>query len=108
VTPNLINDMHNGTVTDGDTWPSTFVPVLLASAEYAAGRTAVFITWDEDDDLSGNHIPTFVIAPSVAPGTRVSATLDHYSMLRATLEMLNLTPLLGNASTAADMPRFNL
>lgn len=109
VTPNLINDMHNGTVTDGDTWLSTFVPVLLASAEYAAGRTAVFITWDEDDDLSGNHIPTFVIAPSVAPGTRVSAMLDHYSMLRATLEMLNLTPLLGNASTAADMrTAFNL
>ncbi|HUA70409.1 MAG TPA: alkaline phosphatase family protein [Solirubrobacteraceae bacterium] len=109
VTPNLINDMHDGTVADGDTWLSTFVPQLLASAEYAAGRTAVFITWDEDDDLSGNHIPTFVIAPSVAPGTQVSAKLDHYAMLRATQEMLNVAPLLGNAATAADMRApFNL
>jgi phosphatidylinositol-3-phosphatase len=109
VTPNLINDMHNGTVTDGDTWLSTFVPKLLASAEYTAGRTAVFITWDEDDDLSGNHIPMFVIAPSVAPRTQVRARLDHYSMLRATQEMLNVAPLLGNAATAADMRApFNL
>jgi len=109
VAPNLIDDMHDGTVADGDTWLSTFVPELLASAEYAAGRTAVFITWDEDDDLSGNHIPTFVLAPSVVPGTQVSTMLDHDSMLRGTQEMLNLTPLLGNAATAADMrAAFNL
>jgi phosphatidylinositol-3-phosphatase len=109
ITPNLIHDMHNGTVADGDTWLSTFVPKLLASAEYAAGRAAVFITWDEDDLLSANQIPTLVIAPSVPAGTRVTARLDHYAMLRATQEMLGVTPLLGSAATAADMRTpFNL
>jgi hypothetical protein len=104
VTPNLINDMHDGTVSDGDVWLSTFVPKVLASAEYTAGRAALFITWDEDDDLLGdNRIPTLVIAPSVAPGTQVAARLDHYALLRATQEMLGVTPLLGNAATAADM-----
>jgi hypothetical protein len=35
--------------------------------------------------------------------------LDHYAMLRATQEMLGVTPLLGAAATAADMrTRFNL
>jgi hypothetical protein len=110
VTPNLINDMHDGTVTDGDVWLSTFVPQVLASPEYTAGRAALFITWDEDDDLLGdNHIPTLVIAPSVAPGTQVTARLDHYALLRATQEMLGVTPLLGNAATAAVMRTpFNL
>ena len=109
ITPNLIHDMHDGTVADGDTWLSTFMPTLLASAEYAAGRAGVFITWDEDDDLSGNDIPTLVIAPSIAPGTKVAERLDHYAMLRATQEMLNLSPLLGNAATAADLrAAFNL
>lgn len=106
VTPNLIHDMHNGTVSDGDTWLSTFMPQVLSSAEYAAGRTAVFITWDEDDSILGlgeNHIPTLVIAPSVPAGTRVSDRLDHYAMLRATQEMLGITPLLGAAATAADL-----
>jgi hypothetical protein len=110
VTPNLIHDMHDGTVSDGDTWLSTFMPKVLSSAEYAAGRTAVFLTWDEDDDLLGdNHIPTLAIAPSVAPGSTVAARLDHYAMLRATQEMLSVTPLLGSAATAADMRTpFNL
>jgi phosphatidylinositol-3-phosphatase len=110
VTPNLIHDMHDGTVSDGDTWLSTFVPSVLSSAEYAAGHSALFITWDEDDDLLGdNHIPTLVIAPSVAPGTSVAMRLDHYALLRATLQMLGVTPLLGNAASAADMRTpFNL
>ena len=109
ITPNLISDMHDGTVADGDTWLSTFMPKVLSSAEYAAGRTAVFLTWDEDDLLSGNHVPTLVIAPSVAAGTTVAARLDHYAMLRATQEMLGVTPLLGAAATAADMRTpFNL
>ncbi|HUA46528.1 MAG TPA: alkaline phosphatase family protein [Solirubrobacteraceae bacterium] len=109
VTPNLIHDMHDGTVADGDSWLSSFVPKLLLSDEYATGAMAVFLTWDEDDDLSGNHIPTLVIAPSVAPGTTVSDRLDHFSMLRATQEMLGVAPLLGGAATAAEMRApFNL
>jgi hypothetical protein len=110
VTPNLIDDMHDGTVSDGDTWLSAFLPKVLASPEYAAGRAAVFITWDEDDAESGdNHVPTLVIAPSVPRGTKVAARLDHYALLRATQEMLDVTPLLGNAAGAADMrTAFNL
>jgi hypothetical protein len=106
VTPNLVHDMHNGTVADGDTWLSTFIPKVLSGAEYAAGRTALFLTWDEDGSILGagdNHIPTLAIAPSVAPGTRVADRLDHYAMLRATQEMLRVTPLLGAAAGAADM-----
>ncbi len=112
VTPNLIHDMHDGTVSDGDTWLSTFMPKIISSAEYAAGRTAVFVTWDEDNsilELGDNHIPTLVIAPSVPAGTRVTARLDHYAMLRATQEMLGVEPLLGAAATAADLRApFNL
>ncbi len=109
VTPNVIHDMHDGTVADGDTWLSTFIPKVLASAEYTAGRAAVFLTWDEDDSSSENHIPTLVIAPSVRAGTRVTDRLDHYAMLRATQEMLGVTPLLGAAAGAADMRTpFNL
>ena len=97
--------MHDGTVADGDGWLSTFVPKVLSSPEYVARRTALFITWDEDDSLIGgdNHIPTLVVAPSVPAATRVTDRLDHYAMLRATQEMLGVTPLLGAAATAADL-----
>ena len=108
ITPNLIHDMHDGTVAEGDSWLATFVPKVLSSAEYAAGRAALFLTWDEGS-LLDNHVPTLAIAPSVAPGTKVGTRLDHYAMLRATQEMLGVTPLLGSAATAADLRApFNL
>jgi phosphatidylinositol-3-phosphatase len=102
VTPNLIDDMHDGTVQQGDTWLSTFLPKVLSSAEYQAGKTAVYITWDEDDGSQNNQVSTIVIAPSVTPGTRSSTQFTHYSMLRTTEEQLGLG-LLGNAATATSM-----
>jgi hypothetical protein len=109
VTPNLVNDMHDGTIEQGDAWLAKFLPQMFSSAEYRAGRTAVFLTWDEDNEASGNHIATLVIAPSVVPGTKATARFDHYAMLRSTEEMLGVRPLLGSAASAADLRRaFNL
>jgi hypothetical protein len=102
VTPNLIHDMHTGTVQQGDTWLSTFLPSVLSSAQYQAGKTAVFITWDEDDGTAGNHVATLVIAPSVKPGTQSATTFNHYSLLRTAEEQLGLG-LLGNAAGASSM-----
>jgi hypothetical protein len=102
ITPNLIDDMHDGTIQQGDTWLSTFLPQVLSSAEYVAGRTAVYITWDEDDGSSGNHVATIVIAPSVTPGMQSATMFNHYSMLRTTEEQLGLG-LLANAATATSM-----
>jgi hypothetical protein len=83
--------------------------VRTGPAGHSRWPTATAGCWDEDDELSGNHIPTLVIAPSVAPDTILTERLDHYSMLRATQEMLGLEPLLGAAATAVAMRApFNL
>lgn len=109
VTPNTCDDMHDCSVATGDTWLSTFLPKVLSSAQYQAGRTAVFLTWDEDNNFSGNHIATLVMAPSVAPGTTSGTAFNHYSMLRTTEELLGLGSFLGNAATATSMrSAFNL
>jgi hypothetical protein len=102
VTPNLIDDMHDGTIQQGDTWLSGFVPKVLSSAEYQAGRTILYITWDEDDGTQGNQVATLVIAPSVKPSTQSATPFNHYSLLRTTEEQLGLG-LLANAATAASM-----
>jgi hypothetical protein len=109
VTPNLCDDMHDCSVQTGDSWLQGFLPKVFSSAEYQAGRTAVFLTWDEDDGHSGNHIATLVMAPSVAPGTASATAFTHYSMLRTTEELLGLGSFLGNAATATSMrAAFNL
>ena len=103
VTPNMCNDMHDCSVSTGDKWLSNFLPKILGSGAYTSGSTAIFVTWDEDDSSSSNHIATLVIAPSVPTGTRVATTYNHYSMLRTTEELLGFNTYLGSAATASSM-----
>ena len=39
ITPNLIDDMHNGTVADGDRWLAANLPAIFNSTEYRNGST---------------------------------------------------------------------
>jgi hypothetical protein len=108
ITPNLCNDTHDCPVGTGDSWLQTFIPKLTSTAEYQAGSTAIFLTWDEDDFTNVNKVATIVIAPSTHPGTQSATRFDHYSLLRTTEEMLGL-PYLGGAAGATSMRgAFNL
>jgi len=89
-------------VSVGDRWLKGVLPKVFSSAAYRRGRTAVFLTWDEDDNSEDNHIATFVMTPSVKPGTTSAGRFDHCSMLRTTEQMLGLG-LLGHAKTAIGM-----
>jgi hypothetical protein len=100
VTPNLCSDMHDCSVSTGDSWLAGFLPPLLASSEYRAGKTAIFVTFDEGS--GDNHVVTIVVAPPVHPGARSGTAYTHYSLLRTTEEMLGLG-LLGNARSATSM-----
>lgn len=97
VTPNICDDMHSCPTATGDRWLSTWVPRILASPAYGSGSTAVFVVWDEPTPLANVEV-----APSIRPGTASAVAVDHYSLLRATEEMLGL-PLLGHASSATSL-----
>ena len=119
VTPNLIDDMHDGTVADGDSWLSANLPTIFNSTEYQSGSTAVFVTWDEGEGGTSNdcasnttdpgcQVATIVASPSTPPGTSSSTLFNHYSLLQTTEELLAL-PLLGQAASANSMlAAFNL
>lgn len=119
ITPNLINDMHNGTLADGDTWLSQNLPAILTSVEYRDDSTAVFITWDEGEGGSSNdcatntsdvgcHVAALVISPSTPERARSATLFNHYSLLATAEEMLGL-PKLGQAASYPSMVgAFNL
>jgi phosphatidylinositol-3-phosphatase len=101
VTPNLINDMHDGSISDGDRFLQSYVPALMATAQYRSRNTVIFITWDENDGASGNRVPCIVISP-FTHGVRDGTGYTHYSLLRTTEALLGL-PLLSNARSANSM-----
>jgi len=120
ITPNLLDDMHTGTIAEGDKWLAANLPVIFGSSEYRHGSTAVFVTWDEGHHGSVGekcatnmtdqscHIATIVISPSTKPGIRSATLFNHYSLLRTAEQLLGL-PLLGHAAGSPGMTSaFNL
>ena len=95
VTPNLNNDMHNGSVKIGDAWLRAYLEPLFDSADYKAGKVAVFIIWDEAQK-AGQPLPNLVIAPSVHTGA-VNAPMNGFTVLGTTQQLLGL-PRLGCAT----------
>jgi phosphatidylinositol-3-phosphatase len=88
VVPNLCNDTHDCSVATGDQWLGRWLAAITSSPVYARGRTAVFLTWDEDDTSHGNAVDLVVIAPSVRPGSVARGAFSHLSLLRTTEVML--------------------
>jgi phosphatidylinositol-3-phosphatase len=119
ITPNLIDDMHDGTIADGDLWLASNLPTILNSSEYQSGTTAVFLTWDEGEGGTtsecatnetdvGCHVVTIVLSPSTAPRTQSAILFNHYSLLGSAEQLLGLATL-GEASFANSMlTEFNL
>lgn len=102
VTPNLCHDEHDCSISTGDAWLAEWVPRILTSRAYLRGRTALFLTYDEDNGTQGNRVYTVVVAPSVRPGTVSGRPFTHYSLL-ATEESLLGVPCLALACSAGSM-----
>lgn len=131
VTPNTVNDMHDGSdpgaIQNGDTWLQNELPKILNSAAYQSGTTVVFVTFDEGEfgpgftigeDCATNttdescHVPTIVISPYTPAGTTSDRLYNHYSLLKTTEKLLGIRTrprFLGQAKRARSMrKRFHL
>jgi hypothetical protein len=96
VTPDLLDDMHTGTVKQADSWLKTNLASYVAWAQ--ANNSLLIVTWDENNLAPGNQIPTIFVGPMVKPG-QYSEDIDHYNVLR-TLEAIYGLPYAGNSATA--------
>lgn len=116
VVPNMCNSAHDCSLAAGDRWLRLWVPRILASQSYRAGRTAIFVSWDEgaggrhgmscatSTDQSC-HVATVVVSPSTRRGARSAISFSHWSLLRTTEEMLRVRPLLGHSARSNSMRR---
>jgi hypothetical protein len=109
ITPNMCNDMHDCSVSTGDTWLKIWVGKILASPAWQQNGV-LFITFDEGKTnagcctlAAGGHIVTLVISPFGKPAFKSSVAYDHYSLLRTIEDAWGL-PTLANAGCACTMP----
>ncbi|WP_225827842.1 alkaline phosphatase family protein [Streptomyces naphthomycinicus] len=101
VVPNLCSDMHDCSVSTGDTWLKNN---LGAYATWAKTHNSLLVvTFDEDNRLSGNRIPTVFYGQPVTPGSSSATTYNHYDLLRTLEDTQGLSTHAGNAASAKDI-----
>lgn len=139
IVPNLCNDGHDATCTGtnvagthegglhaADLWLQQWVPTILQSPTYQAGRTAVVITFDEAEfpsdssaccgeipgpdspvpginGMGGGRVGAVVLSPCVTPGTTTGVGYNHYSLLHTVEDQFGL-PALGMAAGPGAAP----
>ncbi|HLY28557.1 MAG TPA: alkaline phosphatase family protein, partial [Aggregatilineales bacterium] len=119
VTPNLLDDAHDGTMQAADNWLRTHIPAILARPEFQPGGDGIMIvTFDEgnlgsDNRCSatvmqgcGGHILTVVIGPQVKRGFKSAHWYNHESVLKTACVALGITSCPGLANAAAPMDDF--
>jgi len=124
ITPNLLNDGHDGPLPAADVWLSRNVPAILALPEFQPGGDGIlFVVWDEgglasngvtqDNRCSarvangcGGRIATLVIGPQVKPGYKSPVRYDHANLLRTVCDAMGLKDCPGAGSVASPMSDF--
>jgi acid phosphatase len=91
ITPNLINDMHDGSVKQGDTWLSNEIPKILASDAYKNGGM-LFLTWDEGTSATDDP-PFIVVSPMAKQGYVSQQDYDTSSFLKTVQAALGVETL---------------
>jgi hypothetical protein len=120
VVPNQQNDMHDGSIAQGDAWLKT--NILDGYYQWAKNHNSLLIvTFDEDaTNTLTNQIATIFAGALVKPGnypetninppdarppdgfiTPTGTAMNHYNLLRTIEEMFGLAPLGGSVNTPA-------
>ena len=92
VVPNICHDGHDCSAATADDWLQSWIAAIQKGPDFTSNRLAIVITWDEDDNHSGNQVPMVVIHPSLQ-GKQVTKHLDHYGLSAGIARIGGVSPL---------------
>jgi len=105
MSPNMMNDGHNTTLSYSSSWSHTFLKPLLEDKAFKE-KTLIMLTYDESEDYNKpNHIVTLLLGNAIPPslkGTTDNTFYDHYSIL-STVEFNWDLPNLGRYDVGANV-----
>jgi acid phosphatase len=103
ITPNLCDDMHDCSVSTGDTWLSKNLPPILNSPACTVEKCLLILTWDEDDNSSANHVLTIFAGSAAKTGVTSAVHYNHFSLLRTVENIFGLPTQTSNDAAASPM-----
>ena len=109
VVPNQLNNAHDGTLAQADTWLSQNIGPLVNSPLFQKDGLLI-ILFDESDftDLTngGGHVAAVVVSARAKKGFQSVTLYQHQSTLRFILSSLGATDFPGLSAVAPDMNEF--
>jgi hypothetical protein len=99
ITPNMTNDMHDGSVAQGDAWLAAQVPKIFASSRFTQGGV-LFLLWDEGSS-QGDDPPFIAVSPNAKAGFVSQVDYDTSAFLKTQEAILGLDALPCNATPDA-------
>jgi hypothetical protein len=88
VVPDLNDDMHDGTVAQGDTWLANNINSYAQWAQ--SNNSLLVVTWDENDlSETSNQVATILYGADVVPG-QYNTPYNHYNLLSTITQSFGL------------------
>lgn len=108
VVPNMLDDSHDGTLAQADSWLQTNIDPLVKSSAFA--NTLLVIVFDESElsDMAhgGGHVATIIAGGPIKSGYQSPNFYQHESLLRLTMNSLGVANAPGNGANATPMNDF--
>lgn len=102
ITPNLDDDMHDGSIADGDAWLAHEIPKLMATEGFQKGGV-IFLMWDEGGGTPANDDPPFIVlSPNAKAGYVSEVDYDTSSYLKT------VEAVMGLGSLPCDLEKANV
>ena len=85
ISPNLLNDMHDGTIAQADTWLREKLSSLV---DWCMSHNSIFVIYfDESESPKSNRIPVIAVGQNVRENYRLGTSLDHFNWTRTICSM---------------------
>jgi PKD repeat protein len=111
LTPNDCDNMHSCPIATGDAYLQALVPLILSSKMFTTQKAALFIVFDEGNDLcptgaSGDCVAAEWSGPAVKTAYSSTTSYNHYSYLSTLEAGWSLASLTSNDASATPMTEF--
>ena len=103
IVPDNCHNAHDCPLSTADGWLRSVLPPIFDSPAWAAGRSLLVVTFDEDDGRHDNRIYTALVGSSIRPASDVAAANDLYGLLRTFEASWSLAPLTAHDAAAAPL-----
>src|SRR2546426_241454 len=107
INPDNSHNMHDNSVSSGDTYMSTLIPQILSSTEFTTTKALLLVTFEEESSsYPSDYVYTVLAGPAAKTAYKSITNYTHYSILKTLETAWGIQSLQSTDADAAAMTEF--